>query len=83
MIARPTLKSSEYTRQYQRFLQSPKQARKEAGLTQQEVSQMLSRPQSFVSKCESGERRVDFVELQFFAKVYGKPLSIFQVSNEY
>jgi hypothetical protein len=34
-------------------------------------------PQSFVSKCESGERRVDAVELQIFAKLYGKELSYF------
>jgi hypothetical protein len=30
----------------------------------------LSRPQSFVSKSESGERRVDFVELVYLAKIY-------------
>jgi hypothetical protein len=40
----------------------------------------LGRPQSFLSKCESGERRVDFVELQHLARVYRKPLSYFQVS---
>ncbi len=38
---------------------------------------MLDRPQSFVSKLESGERRVDFVELQALAKIYKKPLSFF------
>ncbi len=40
----------------------------------------MGRPQSFVSKCESGERRVDFVELQYFARTYKKPLSFFQLS---
>jgi hypothetical protein len=34
-------------------------------------------PQSFLSKCESGERRVDFVELREFARVYGVPLKFF------
>ncbi len=73
------LKSREYVRQYRAFLQRLKQARLDAGLTQVEVSRRLGRPQSFVSKCESGERRVDFVELQYFARTYKKPLSFFQL----
>jgi len=72
------LKSREYVRQYRAFLQRLKQARLDAGLTQVEVSHRLGRPQSFVSKCESGERRIDFVELQYFAKIYKKPFSFFQ-----
>jgi len=43
-----------------------------------EVARKLSRPQSFISKCESGERRVDFVELQHLARLYKKPLAYFQ-----
>jgi len=52
--------------------------RARAGLTQQQAARLLSRPQSFVSKCESGERRVDFVELQFFAKAYKKALDFWE-----
>lgn len=37
-------------------------ARLRAGLKQSEVAEMLGRPQSFMAKVESGERRVDFVE---------------------
>jgi transcriptional regulator with XRE-family HTH domain len=55
-----------------------KQARESAGLTQAEVARLLSRPQSFVSKAESGERRVDFIELRHFARIYKKPLSFFE-----
>jgi transcriptional regulator with XRE-family HTH domain len=54
-----------------------KKGRQEAGLTQVEVARKLRRPQSFVSKCESGERRVDFIELQEFARLYQKPLTFF------
>jgi len=36
------------------------------GLTHEHAARLLYRPQSFVSKRESGEGRVDFVELQFF-----------------
>ena len=55
-----------------------RQARKDAHLTQVEVATLLSRPQSFVSKSESGERRVDFVELRHLARIYRKPLSFFE-----
>ncbi len=49
----------------------------EAGLTQVEVANRLKRPPSFVSKIESGERRVDVVELSELAKAYRKPLDLF------
>jgi len=38
------------------------EARRKAGLTQIELAQRLSKPQSFVSKYELGERRLDVVE---------------------
>lgn len=60
------------------FLARLRAARVEAELTQADVAKKLGRPQTWVSKCELGERRVDFVELEDFAKVYGKPLSYFQ-----
>jgi transcriptional regulator with XRE-family HTH domain len=54
-----------------------REARRAAGLTQAEVAGKLRRPQSFVSKCESGERRVDVVELMEFARLYRKGLTSF------
>lgn len=52
-------------------------ARTSAGLTQVEVAKQLAVPQSFISKCESGERRVDVVELQALARLYKKSLTYF------
>lgn len=40
-----------------------KQTRLDAGLTQQELAALLTKPQSYVSKYESGERRLDFIEV--------------------
>jgi len=65
-----TLKDATYRTRYRQFLEKLKSARQEAGLTQVQVAEKLRRPQSFVSKCESGERRVDLVEVQEFARLY-------------
>jgi len=65
-----TLKDATYRTRYRQFLEKLKSARQEAGLTQVQVAGKLRRPQSFVSKCESGERRVDLVEAQEFARLY-------------
>lgn len=63
-----------------RSSRSPRQARLQelliqkrvaAGLTQEEVARRLRRPQSFVSKYETGERRLDIVELMEVAEVLG------------
>ena len=69
--------SSLHTSRYRQFLRRLKEARQEAGLTQVDAARALRRPQSFVSKCESGERRVDVIELEAFAKLYRKPLAFF------
>lgn len=66
-----------HTKRYRAFLARLRQAREDAGLTQQEVADALGRPQTWVSKCEIGERRVDFVELEELAEVYGKALDWF------
>lgn len=71
------LRRSFHSARYRVFLRLLRQARREAGFTQVEVSAALARPQSYVSKCESGERRVDVIELAEFARLYKKPVSFF------
>lgn len=47
---------------HEKFRSMLVQARRKAGLTQAQLATLLSRPQSFVSKIERGERRLDVVE---------------------
>lgn len=53
---------SSYNQRYRRFCFLLEQARKRAGVTQTELANRLGRPQSYVSKYENGERRIDLVE---------------------
>jgi transcriptional regulator with XRE-family HTH domain len=45
--------------------------RKKAGLTQTELAKKLKQHQSFVARVESGQRRIDVVELLDFADAIG------------
>ena len=59
---------SVFTKKYDQFRQLLIQARKAAGMTQADLAQKLSRPQSFVSKFERGERRLDVIEFLEIAR---------------
>lgn len=65
------------TKEYAYFVERLKQARLESGLTQVQVAKKLKRPQSHISNVESGQQRVDVIELQRFAKLYGKDINFF------
>lgn len=68
---------AKYTAEYAAFRRKLRKARTDLGLSQSVVARRIGKPQSFISKCESGERRVDVVELRLFAEVYGKALDYF------
>jgi transcriptional regulator with XRE-family HTH domain len=48
-----------------------------AGITQLQLAKLLDVPQSYVSKIETGERRIDVVELKEFCKVLNSDLTEF------
>jgi transcriptional regulator with XRE-family HTH domain len=62
---------SIHSPQHQRLRELLIAARKKAGLTQVEVAEQLSRPQSFVAKYEGGERRLDVIEFLQVARALG------------
>jgi len=68
---------SIYSKEYKRVVDRLKKARDEAKLKQTEVAKKLSRPQSYISKIERGERRIDITELKKKADIYKKSLDYF------
>ena len=53
---------SLFTDRYRLFLQLLIQERRNKGITQVQLAEKLQKPQSYVSKYENGERRLDVVE---------------------
>ncbi len=51
-----------------------RQIRRGAGLRQEDLAQLLGKPQSFVSNYERGERRLDLLELRQICQAVGIPL---------
>lgn len=64
---------SQYTPQYEVFLELLRQARKRRGVTQAALATRLRMTQSMISKIETGERRLDVVELRQFCRAIGTP----------
>ena len=71
------MEKSLYSLDYEIFLQHLRQARLNAGLTQGVLAYRLKRNQSFVSKLERGERRVDVVELRAVCQALDTPFQTF------
>jgi transcriptional regulator with XRE-family HTH domain len=61
---------NDESRKYRKFLKRLKSQRLARGKTQVDVAEALDKPQSFVSKIEGGERRLDVLELKAFAELY-------------
>lgn len=71
------MNKSNYSKEYKELIEHLKQARIEAKLSQETVAKKLNKPQSHVSKIESGERRIDAIELSVIAKIYKQPIDYF------
>lgn len=69
--------SSKYKLHQEQLQKLLRQIRQEAGLRQIDLAKRLEQPQSYVSKYESGERRLDLLELLQICEALGIPLSKF------
>jgi transcriptional regulator with XRE-family HTH domain len=62
---------SVFTPAYSAFVNGLVEARRASGITQVELARRLAKPQSFVSKIERGERRLDIIEFCAIARAMG------------
>jgi ribosome-binding protein aMBF1 (putative translation factor) len=68
---------SIHTDEYELLVDLIKEARVSAGLTQVELAKKLKQSQSFVSKMEVGQRRLDMVQLRTVCSALGTTLPEF------
>jgi transcriptional regulator with XRE-family HTH domain len=66
-----------YTSEHKAIINRLIQARKETGLTQAEIARKINRTQSYMSKIEAGQRRLDITQIKLLAEIYKKNISFF------
>jgi transcriptional regulator with XRE-family HTH domain len=71
---------SIHSPEYKTFLAVLRQARRRAGITQLELATKLGKEQTFVSKCERGERRIDVIELRAICAAIGVSMKQFMAA---
>jgi len=64
------MQKSIHTGEYKTVVRKLRKARDNAGLTQAEAAEKLGKPQSYISKIERGERRIDIAELKLITTLY-------------
>jgi len=66
-----------YSKEHKYIVKQLKKARENAGLSQEQVAKILNTTQSYISKIESGQRKIDVVQLKKLAKIYKRDISYF------
>lgn len=71
------MEKSIHSNEYAAFLSLLKTIRQEVGVSQVQLAMHLQETQTFVSKCERGERRIDFIELRTWCRALGVSVPLF------
>ncbi len=66
-----------YTKEHKNLIEKLKSARLSAKLDQKTAAKLLNKSQSYISKMESGQRRIDLVQLKQIAEIYRKNIEYF------
>ena len=75
-----SLDASLRSLRYRKLVELLHRARNDAQLTQAEVAARMQHPQQWVSQYEREQQRIDFIELEDFARVYARPVHWFQTT---
>lgn len=71
------MEKSIFTREHAVLVAALRDLRLRAGMTQVDLAAKLGRSQSFVTKAETGERRLDVVQLRQVCRILGTTLPLF------
>jgi len=71
-----------WTYRQQAFRKALRTTRRQAQLSQRALAERLGKPQSFVSKYESGERRLEYLEVEMICLACNTTLSRFATEFE-
>jgi transcriptional regulator with XRE-family HTH domain len=76
------MEKSVFTTEYRVLLRLLREIREAAHVTQVQLAEKLGQSQSFVSKCERGERRLDMVQMRTICRLLGTSLAEFVAEFE-
>lgn len=71
------MKKIIYSKEQKRLVGKLKKAREEAGFDQNKIAKKLGTTQSYISKLESGQRKIDAIQLKELSRIYKKDISYF------